>query len=97
MIEELNVVAHHLSFYQDITKVVLFGSRARGDFDERSDYDIAIYGVLDEKTMLDINYFLKNGVRGIYKIDVVYIQLLDNDACIAEKIEKEGVILYERN
>ena len=33
-----------------VTKVVLFGSRARGDADERSDIDLAIYALgIDER------------------------------------------------
>ena len=40
ILRELSFLAHKYS----VTKIVLFGSRARGTNTERSDIDIAVYG-----------------------------------------------------
>ena len=60
VLAEINKLAET---YQ-IKKVVLFGSRARGDFRERSDIDLAVYGGnftrfsldIDEKTWILLQY-----------------------------------------
>ena len=60
VLTEINKLAE---IYQ-IKKVVLFGSRARGDFRERSDIDLAVYGGdftrfsldVDEKTWTLLQY-----------------------------------------
>ncbi len=41
--DELKQIQEICSRYQQIKKVTLFGSRARGDNGDRSDYDIAVY------------------------------------------------------
>lgn len=72
-------------------KFVLFGSRARGDYKENSDIDIAIFGKIDEKT----EYAIRNSFDLLnipYTIDIVFV-----DKGIKEKLEnsikKEGVEL----
>lgn len=76
-----------------VKKIVLFGSRARGDNRSTSDIDLAVYTLpnfTSEGTLLskldDLNTLLK--------IDVIFIAP-DNDHHLIEKIEKEGVVLYE--
>ena len=75
----------------DIQKVILFGSRARGDFRERSDIDLAAQGgnvdlfalAVDEETSTLLKYDIVNLDRAVQK------ELL-------ESIEKEGILLYEK-
>ena len=38
-----------------VEKVILFGSRARGDFKERSDIDLAFYGGNSTNFILDVD------------------------------------------
>ena len=78
----------------DIEKIVLFGSRARGDNKKTSDIDLAVY--CDE----DLNdesriYFELEDMNTLLKIDVVFINS-GTDKRLIENIEKEGVIVYER-
>ena len=67
---------------------LIFGSRARGDYKNTSDIDIAIedyvtqeqkYQIINDFDLLDI----------IYKIDLVFMQDIENDKFL-ESIKKEG-------
>ncbi|MCI5679705.1 MAG: nucleotidyltransferase domain-containing protein [Bacteroidales bacterium] len=74
-------------------KIVLFGSRARGDNKERSDIDLAIYGMPKDKQALfwsDID-----DLPTLLKFDLVHVDE-DTDAELVKNIEKDGVTLYER-
>lgn len=73
-----------------IKKVVLFGSRARGDFYKTSDIDLAVSG--GNKTMFRID--VEEETSTLLMFDIV-----DLDAKIQkelrESIDKEGIIIYE--
>lgn len=70
---------------------VIFGSRARGDYKENSDIDIAILDEVDEKT----EYKIKNEFDLLdipYTIDIVFIKKGIKKE-LEESIKKEGVKL----
>ena len=75
----------------NLSKVILYGSRARGDNHERSDIDLAVEGgdVINFKMAVD------EDVPTLLMFDVV--DLSDN---LSEKfladIERDGVILYAK-
>ena len=74
-------------------KILLFGSRARGDNRERSDIDLAIYGMPEEnraRFWSDID-----DLPTLLKFDLVHVMEL-TDAELVENIEKDGVVLYEK-
>ena len=74
-----------------VVKVVLFGSRARGDNTERSDVDIAVYGGEFDSFYWDI----KEKVHSLLMFDVV-----DADSGISDElkneIDRDGVVIYEK-
>ena len=74
-----------------ITKVILFGSWARGTNTERSDIDIAVYGGDFDSFYWDI----KENVHFLLMFDVVEV-----DAGISEELQKEldrdGIVIYEK-
>ena len=74
-----------------VTKVVLFGSRARGSNTERSDVDIAVHGGDFDEFYWDI----KENVHSLLMFDVI-----DMDSGISEELKKEierdGVVIYEK-
>lgn len=74
-------------------KILLFGSRARGDHKERSDIDLAIYGMPEEKQHLF--WWDVDDLPTLLKFDIVHITA-DTDAAFVENIKKDGVMLYER-
>lgn len=72
-------------------KFVLFGSRARGDYKENSDIDIAIFGKIDENT----EYAIKNSFDLLnipYTIDIVFVDKGIKEE-LKKSIKKEGVEL----
>ena len=74
-------------------KIVLFGSRARGDNHERSDIDLAVYGMPKEER----SYFWWeiDDLPTLLKFDLVYVSE-DLDEALLKNIEKDGIVLYER-
>lgn len=84
-----------LNRFPQIHKAVLFGSRARGDHRPQSDYDIAIYprGCFAEQTRL---YALLDDLDTLYKIDLVIVDA-QTDTALLDNIEKEGVLILERD
>ena len=74
-----------------ITKIVLFGSRARGTNTERSDIDIAVYGG-------DFDHFywdVKEKTHSLLMFDIVQADAPISAELKAE-IEKDGVVIYEK-
>lgn len=74
-------------------KIVLFGSRARGDAHERSDIDLAVYGLNEQKQALfwaDVD-----DLPSLLKFDLVFVSE-NTDTDLLKNIKKDGVILYER-
>jgi len=67
----------------DLKKILLFGSKARGDFHSHSDTDIAVD---TEKPLANLS------LPGA--VDIVSCRKTDEK--LKEKIEKEGVVIYER-
>lgn len=75
----------------DAQRLVLFGSRARGDNRYNSDVDLAVYGMPKEKRA---EFWLDaEELPTLLKFDIVHIEEGMNPAFIAN-IEKDGVPLY---
>ena len=72
-----------------ITKIILFGSRARGTNTERSDIDIAVYG--GDGFYWDI----KEKTHSLLMFDIVQADVSISDE-LKEEIEKDGVVIYEK-
>lgn len=74
-------------------KIVLFGSRARGDNHSRSDIDLAIYGM---KHRNQAQFWSDvDDLPTLLKFDLVFINDTTDQELI-KNIEKDGVLLYEQ-
>ena len=78
-----------------IKKLVLFGSRARDDAHEKSDYDLAIY-TLDNKNPVEWILDVKENINTLCGIDVVFVSK-ETSQSLLDAIINEGVLIYERN
>ena len=75
----------------DLKKVILFGSRARGDFQRASDIDLAVSGGNVSMFALDV----EEETSTLLEFDVVNLDL-DLQEKLLESIKKEGMVLYEK-
>lgn len=74
-------------------RLVLFGSRARGDNTERSDIDLAVYGM---PRAFQAAFALElEDLPTLFKFDVVHVTP-DTDSALLANIDKDGVTLMER-
>ncbi|MGN0246610.1 MAG: nucleotidyltransferase family protein [Lachnospiraceae bacterium] len=75
----------------NVDRLILFGSRARGDYHKTSDIDLAVTGGNVVRFMLDV----EDTTPTLLKYDIV-----DLDSSVQhelrESIEKEGVVIYEK-
>ncbi len=74
-----------------VTKIILFGSRARGTNTERSDIDIAVYGGDFEHFYWDV----KEKIHSLLMFDIVQADAKISDE-LKREIERDGVTIYEK-
>lgn len=74
-----------------IEKVILFGSRARGDYKERSDIDLAFHGGNSTNFILDVDELTST----LLEYDIVDLDKPVRKELL-ESIKNEGVVLYEK-
>ena len=87
ILRELSFLAHKYS----VTKIVLFGSRARGTNTERSYIDIAVYGGEFDRFYWDV----KEKIHSLLMFDIVQADAAISDE-LKQEIEKDGVTIYEK-
>jgi uncharacterized protein len=79
-----------------ITKIVLFGSRAKGNFHAGSDVDIAIIGdKLSFNDVLDASIEIEK-LNLPYKFDLVIYDRIKEKA-LTQHIDRVGIVLFETN
>lgn len=72
-------------------RVVLYGSRARGDHTERSDIDLAVFGL--DPALAGRFRLALDDLPTLLSFDVVCVDANTSPALL-KNIEKEGVTLY---
>lgn len=70
--------------------IILFGSRARGEWHDRSDIDIA---VLPEEGSHFFGSLVQDRIRTLLRVDVLDVRTL-NDS-FRKEIADHGIIIYE--
>lgn len=76
------------------TKIVLFGSRARGDHRDQSDIDIAVYGMPEwEQSAFWMDL---EELPTLLKFDITHMTS-DIQTDFRKNIEREGIIIYEKD
>ena len=67
-IEQVKQLAHRYG----VPKLVLFGSRARGDHHARSDYDFAVWGCTPQQRT-QFSDAVENDLDSLYSVDLVFV------------------------
>jgi predicted nucleotidyltransferase len=88
-------IQNYLQYTVDQLKpeqLILFGSRARGDHRENSDFDIAVLGVDASAKWTEVNVSLLEKNFSLYPVDLVQLEKLGPD--YQRNIQKEGKVIY---
>ena len=82
--------------YSEVEEVVLFGSRAKGNYKKGSDIDLAIKGKnLTSSLALDIKGYINEELAVPYMVDIVDYNSLTH-ADLKEHIDRVGVVFYSQ-
>ena len=74
-------------------KIILFGSRARADNRERSDIDIAIYGMPEK--LRGLFWETIDELPTLLSVDIVHISE-NTDPVLIKNIERDGIVLMNK-
>ena len=92
---ELRVITRTFEANERISAVILYGSRAKGNYKPFSDVDLTLVG--DNLSRKDINYiyaaFDESSLP--YKFDISIFNSLKNEKLI-EHINRCGIVIYSR-
>lgn len=80
-----------LAKQHNVKRLVLFGSRARGDFKRKSDIDLAVLGENISRFASDVDEMTDT----LLKYDIVDLSYKLSDELL-KNIENEGIIIYEK-
>ncbi len=89
VLKELSTIGAEMG----VRRLVLFGSRARGDHRSKSDYDIAVFGSLTEVEKAKLLGKIDE-IETLKKIDLVFADDTGSEDLL-ERVETEGLVFYE--
>jgi predicted nucleotidyltransferase len=90
---DLETIIQVLSKFPAIERAVIFGSRAKGNYQAGSDVDIAIW-TADNNEAWQVPDMLNNETLLPYKFDVLNYNKINNKE-LKEHISRAGVEIYE--
>ena len=82
----------------DVDRIILFGSVARGDFNERSDLDVCVVSEnIDSRQRLEIGHYFEEFLEDEIEVDFIFcnMETLMEGVSVFQSIREEGLILYE--
>lgn len=80
--------------FENIEKVIVYGSRAKGNFRYNSDIDLTIIGEISYDDLLKIELLIDELLLP-YKVDLSVFNKIDNSE-LKTHIERVGIALYEK-
>ncbi len=85
-----NILAH----YPEIEKVIIYGSRAKGNYKVGSDIDLTVIGNLEFRILMKLENDLEELLLP-YKMDISVFHKINNPDLI-EHIKKFGKVFYQK-
>lgn len=82
-----------IAIKNNATKVILFGSRARGDNGPKSDIDLAIYGC---KNFSELVEQMNEELWSLLQLDIINMEGSNVSEELKQEIKRDGVILYDK-
>lgn len=93
---DMEAIVSVLNRQPKVNEAIIFGSRAKGNFKNGSDVDIALKGKdLDFDTISRISYLLNEETNMPYKFDVLNYHSTDEPTLI-DHIDRVGIEFYRR-
>lgn len=81
--------------HPSVNRVILFGSRARRDHEDRSDIDLAVDAPQMDILAWDrLCFAVAENTKTLLPVDLIWLQ--QASVGLAERIQDEGVVLFER-
>lgn len=90
IVNEIIDISHK---HDKIKRVILFGSRARGDNSLKSDIDLAIYC---DTSIVEFIEDIEMKTSTLLEFDFSDMKDI-HDETFVEQVEKEGVVIYEKH
>ena len=85
-----------LTKYTQIEEVIVFGSRAKGNYKKGSDIDLAIKGKnCTARLALDLGAFINEELPIPYMVDVIDYNSLQHRE-LKEHIDRAGIVFYKK-
>jgi predicted nucleotidyltransferase len=92
--ENLNFIVETFKKFTEVEKVVVYGSRSKGNYKNGSDIDLALFGSkITLKTLSKISYELENNNLIPLFFDLVHYETLRNNE-LKKIIDREGQEVY---
>ena len=85
-----------ITSYKKVDKIVLFGSRARGDYAKASDIDLVVFA--KDWNLRDLSFIkeeLEDNIKTCLFFDVIGYYQINNES-LKKQIIQEGKVLYEQ-
>ncbi len=91
----LGLLTKVFEHYEAIEQVKLYGSRAKGTFNERSDIDLVAYGKGIDRFVIASIFMELDDLDIPYKVDLQNYHDLKNSELI-KHINRVGMVIYDR-
>ncbi len=92
---DVKYIIESIKTFSEIKEVVLFGSRAKGNFKKGSDVDMAIKGEnITHSIVTSLSYLLNEEKPLPYYFDVVHYEKIKKSE-LTEHIDRVGIVFYE--
>ncbi|MFV0441819.1 MAG: nucleotidyltransferase domain-containing protein [Lachnospirales bacterium] len=93
---DINYIIKQVQKIDEIKKVSIFGSRAKGTYRENSDLDMVVYGMHVSKPLLYKLYeLLEENAPYPFFVDIVHYE--SSDKILKKEIEVSSVVVYKRD
>lgn len=92
---EQAIICSILNLFPDIEQATLYGSRAKGTHNERSDIDLALTGSnLDRHTINRVKLELDDSEL-LYPVDLLDYQSINNPQ-LKSHVDRLGIVIYRK-
>ncbi len=93
---DLELICSILEKEFEIEQALIFGSRAKGNYQLGSDVDIALKGkTISPKTVTKVRFFLNEEIPLPYKFDVLNYHSIQEPSLV-EHINRVGIEIYHK-